>query len=97
MELARVLGTERYRFDRASELSLVDLALGWGPMSDTRALFPSGTVASAEASATNSTTMASRATGNHRDRGCSVTRTGPGYDSTVRAATAGVTRRRNRE
>ena len=35
---ARVLGTERYRFDRASELSLVDLALGWGPMSDTRIL-----------------------------------------------------------
>ena len=33
---ARVLGTERYRFDRASEISLVDLALGWGPMSDTR-------------------------------------------------------------
>ena len=31
---ARVLGTERYRFDRASELSPVDFALGWGPMSD---------------------------------------------------------------
>lgn len=31
---ARVLHTERYRFDRASELSPVDLALGWGPMSD---------------------------------------------------------------
>ncbi len=35
---ARVLGTERYRFDRAAELSPVDLALGWGPMSDSRVL-----------------------------------------------------------
>jgi hypothetical protein len=35
---ARVLSTERYRFDRASQLSPVDLALGWGPMSDTRIL-----------------------------------------------------------
>ncbi len=35
---ARVLGTERYRFDRAAELSPVDLALGWGPMSDTAVL-----------------------------------------------------------
>ena len=35
---ARVLGTERYRFDRAAELSPVDLALGWGPMSDSRNL-----------------------------------------------------------
>ncbi len=35
---ARVLSTERYRFDRASELSPVDLALGWGPMSDSRIL-----------------------------------------------------------
>ena len=35
---ARVLGTERYRFDRGAELSPVDLALGWGPMSDTRIL-----------------------------------------------------------
>ena len=35
---ARVLGRERYRFDRAAELSPVDLALGWGPMSDTRIL-----------------------------------------------------------
>ena len=35
---ARVLGRERYRFDRAAELSPVDLALGWGPMSDTRVL-----------------------------------------------------------
>lgn len=32
---ARVLSTERYRFDRAAELSPVDFALGWGPMSDT--------------------------------------------------------------
>jgi hypothetical protein len=35
---ARVLGVERYRFDRAAELSPVDFALGWGPMSDTRIL-----------------------------------------------------------
>ncbi|MCE1203494.1 MAG: hypothetical protein LWW79_02660 [Holophagaceae bacterium] len=35
---ARVLGVERYRFDRAAELSPVDLALGWGPMSDSRVL-----------------------------------------------------------
>ncbi len=35
---ARVLGTERYRFDRAAELSPVDFALGWGPMSDSRVL-----------------------------------------------------------
>jgi hypothetical protein len=35
---ARVLGTERYRFDRASRLSPVDFALGWGPMSDSRVL-----------------------------------------------------------
>jgi len=35
---ARVLSTERYRFDRAAELSPVDFALGWGPMSDTRVL-----------------------------------------------------------
>ncbi len=35
---ARVLGTERYRFDRASQLSPVDFALGWGPMSDSRIL-----------------------------------------------------------
>ena len=31
---ARVLGRERYRFDRAAHLSPIDLALGWGPMSD---------------------------------------------------------------
>ena len=31
---ARVLGKERYRFDRSSGVSPVDLALGWGPMSD---------------------------------------------------------------
>jgi len=35
---ARVLGTERYRFDRAAELSPVDFALGWGPMSDSKIL-----------------------------------------------------------
>lgn len=35
---ARVLGTERYRFDRAAELSPVDFAVGWGPMSDSRVL-----------------------------------------------------------
>ncbi|HJV48282.1 MAG TPA: hypothetical protein VJ549_03305 [Geothrix sp.] len=35
---ARVLSTERYRFDRASELSPVDFALGWGPMSDSLVL-----------------------------------------------------------
>lgn len=31
---ARVLGTKRYRGKRDAELSPVDLALGWGPMSD---------------------------------------------------------------
>lgn len=31
---ARVLSKERYRFDRGAALSPVDLALGWGPMSD---------------------------------------------------------------
>ena len=35
---ARVLAKERYRFDRAAELSPVDLALGWGRMSDTSVL-----------------------------------------------------------
>jgi hypothetical protein len=35
---ARVLSTERYWFDRASELSPLDLALGWGPMSDQKVL-----------------------------------------------------------
>ncbi|HVP28804.1 MAG TPA: hypothetical protein VMW35_06540 [Myxococcota bacterium] len=30
---ARVLGTERYRFDRESQLSPIDFAVGWGPMS----------------------------------------------------------------
>jgi hypothetical protein len=29
---ARVLGTRRYRMGRESELSPIDLALGWGPM-----------------------------------------------------------------
>ena len=31
---ARVLSTKRYRYDASAELSPVDLALGWGPMSD---------------------------------------------------------------
>lgn len=31
---ARVLGKERYRLGRAAQLSPIDLALGWGPMSD---------------------------------------------------------------
>jgi hypothetical protein len=31
---ARVLSVERYRFGREAELSPVDFALGWGPMSD---------------------------------------------------------------
>jgi len=31
---ARVLATERYRFDRGADLSPVDWVLGWGPMSD---------------------------------------------------------------
>ncbi len=31
---ARVLSSERYRFDAGARLSPVDLALGWGPMSD---------------------------------------------------------------
>lgn len=35
---ARVLGAERYRFDRAADLSPVDFALGWGSMSDSRIL-----------------------------------------------------------
>lgn len=35
---ARVLGVEHYRFDRGAELSPIDLALGWGRMSDTAVL-----------------------------------------------------------
>jgi hypothetical protein len=35
---ARVIRTERYRFDRESDLVPVDLALGWGPMSDSAVL-----------------------------------------------------------
>lgn len=35
---ARILSAEDYHFDRAAELSPVDLALGWGPMSDSRVL-----------------------------------------------------------
>ena len=34
----RVLSRERYRFDRAAELSPVDLAIGWGRMSDSSVL-----------------------------------------------------------
>lgn len=32
---ARVLSATTYRFDREADLAPVDLALGWGPMSDT--------------------------------------------------------------
>ena len=35
---ARVLHREIYRYDRGSKLVPVDLALGWGPMSDQRVL-----------------------------------------------------------
>ena len=35
---ARVLAGERYRFDSMSDLVPEDLALGWGPMSDSRVL-----------------------------------------------------------
>jgi len=35
---ARVLSAERYYFDRESDLAPVDLALGWGPMSDSSVL-----------------------------------------------------------
>lgn len=35
---ARVLGVERYHFDREADLAPVDLALGWGPMSDSAVL-----------------------------------------------------------
>lgn len=35
---ARILGTERYRFDPSAQLSPVDFALGWGPMSDSAVL-----------------------------------------------------------
>jgi hypothetical protein len=35
---ARVLGTERYRFDRGADLVPVDLALGWGALSESRHL-----------------------------------------------------------
>lgn len=35
---ARVLGTESYRLDRGAKLVPIDLALGWGPMSDERVL-----------------------------------------------------------
>lgn len=35
---ARLLGKERYRLGRESDLSPVDLALGWGPMADPEVL-----------------------------------------------------------
>jgi hypothetical protein len=35
---ARVLSKKRYYFDRSAKLSPVDLALGWGPMSDSRVI-----------------------------------------------------------
>jgi len=35
---ARILGIERYRFDALASLIPEDLALGWGPMSDSRTL-----------------------------------------------------------
>lgn len=35
---ARVLSTKRYRYDATAKLAPVDLALGWGPMSDSRLL-----------------------------------------------------------
>lgn len=35
---ARVLGREDYRFDTGADLAPVDLALGWGPMSDSAVL-----------------------------------------------------------
>ena len=35
---ARVLGVERYSFDRESDLAPVDIAFGWGPMSDSGVL-----------------------------------------------------------
>src|SRR4029077_5262010 len=31
---SRVLSKERYRFDEGADVAPVDLALGWGPMSD---------------------------------------------------------------
>lgn len=35
---ARVLSKQRYRFDHGAKVSPIDLALGWGPMSDTAVL-----------------------------------------------------------
>lgn len=35
---ARVLARKTYRFDRGADLSPLDFALGWGPMSDDRVL-----------------------------------------------------------
>lgn len=35
---ARVLSKENYRFDSSSDISPIDLALGWGPMSDQKIL-----------------------------------------------------------
>lgn len=35
---ARVLGKERYRWDTGAKLSPIDLAVGWGPLSDSAVL-----------------------------------------------------------
>ncbi len=35
---ARVLSTERYYYDATSDISPIDLAVGWGPLSDERVL-----------------------------------------------------------
>jgi hypothetical protein len=35
---ARVLSTERYYYDATAEISPIDLAVGWGPLSDERVL-----------------------------------------------------------
>lgn len=35
---ARVLSKEKYRFDHGADISPIDLALGWGPMSDQKVL-----------------------------------------------------------
>jgi hypothetical protein len=35
---ARVLSTERYRFDGGAKLAPIDFAVGWGPMSDSAVL-----------------------------------------------------------
>lgn len=35
---ARILGTQKYYSDRESDICPIDLALGWGPMSDSKVL-----------------------------------------------------------